>query len=40
MRDALAERALRVDHPSALRAAIDVLAEGGDAVRAYALARG
>lgn len=40
LRDVLAERAVRVDHPAALRAAIDELARGGDPLRAYALARG
>jgi AbrB family looped-hinge helix DNA binding protein len=40
LRDVLAERALRVDHPAALRAAIDELARGGDLLRGYALARG
>jgi AbrB family looped-hinge helix DNA binding protein len=40
LRDVLADRAIRVDHPAAVRAAIDELAAGGDAVRAYALARG
>lgn len=40
LRDVLAERAIRVDHPAAVRAAIDELAAGGDPVRAYALARG
>ena len=40
LRDVLADRAVRVDHPAAVRAALDELAGGGDAVRAYALARG
>jgi AbrB family looped-hinge helix DNA binding protein len=40
LRDVLADRAIRVDHPAAVRAAIDELAAGGDALRAYALARG
>jgi AbrB family looped-hinge helix DNA binding protein len=40
LRDVLADRAVRVDHPAAVRAAIDELAAGGDALRAYALARG
>jgi AbrB family looped-hinge helix DNA binding protein len=40
LRDVLADRAVRIDHPAAVRAAIDELARGGDAVRAYALARG
>jgi hypothetical protein len=40
LRDVLADRAVRVDHPAAIRAAIDELAAGGDAVHAYALARG
>jgi AbrB family looped-hinge helix DNA binding protein len=40
LRDVLAERAVRVDHPAAVRAAIDELAAGGDALHAYALARG
>jgi AbrB family looped-hinge helix DNA binding protein len=40
LRDVLAQRAVRVDHPAAVRAAIDELAAGGDLVRAYALARG
>ena len=40
LRDVLAERAVRVDHPTAVRAAIDELAAGGDALLAYALARG
>jgi AbrB family looped-hinge helix DNA binding protein len=40
LRDVLADRAVRVDHPTALRRAIDELATGGDPLRAYALARG
>jgi len=40
LRDILADRAVRVDHPAAVRAAIDALATGGDALHAYALARG
>lgn len=40
LRDLLADRAVRVDHPAAVRSAIDALAAGGDALRAYALARG
>jgi antitoxin PrlF len=40
LRDVLAERAVRVDHPAAVRAAIDALAGGDDPLRAYALARG
>ncbi|HET6174023.1 MAG TPA: AbrB/MazE/SpoVT family DNA-binding domain-containing protein [Gaiellales bacterium] len=40
LRDVLADRAVRVDHPAAVRAAIDELAAGGDPLRAYALARG
>jgi len=40
LRDVLADRAVRVDHPAAVRAAIDELAAGGDALRAYVLARG
>jgi antitoxin PrlF len=40
LRDVLADRAVRVDHPAALRAALDELARGGDPLRAYALARG
>jgi AbrB family looped-hinge helix DNA binding protein len=40
LRDVLADRAVRVDHPAAVRAAIDELAARGDAMRAYALARG
>ena len=40
LRDVLADRGVRVDHPAAVRAAIDELAAGGDALRAYALARG
>jgi antitoxin PrlF len=40
LRDVLADRAIRVDHPAAVRAAIDELAGGGDPLRAYALARG
>lgn len=40
LRDVLADRAIRVDHPAAVRAAIDALAAGGDALRSYALARG
>ena len=40
LRDVLADRAVRVDHPRALRAAIDDLAIGADPLRAYALARG
>jgi AbrB family looped-hinge helix DNA binding protein len=40
LRDVLADRAVRVDHPTALRGAIDELAAGGDPLRAYALARG
>jgi len=40
LRDVLADRAVRVDHPTAVRAAIDELAGGGELLRAYALARG
>jgi AbrB family looped-hinge helix DNA binding protein len=40
LRDVLAARAIRVDHPAAVRAAVDELGAGGDPVRAYALARG
>jgi AbrB family looped-hinge helix DNA binding protein len=40
LRDVLAERAVRVDHPAAVRAAIDALTTGGNLMRAYALARG
>jgi bifunctional DNA-binding transcriptional regulator/antitoxin component of YhaV-PrlF toxin-antitoxin module len=40
LRDVLADRAVRVDHPAAVRAAIDELARGDDPLRAYALARG
>ena len=40
LRDVLAERAVRSDFPAAIRAAIGVLAAGGDPLRAYALARG
>ena len=40
LRDVLADRAVRVDHPTAVRAAIDELARGGEPLRAYALARG
>ena len=40
LRDVLADRVVRVDHPTAVRAAIDELAAGGDPLRAYALARG
>ena len=40
LRDVLADRAVRVDNPAAVRAAIDELAGGGDPVHAYALARG
>jgi AbrB family looped-hinge helix DNA binding protein len=40
LRDVLAERAIRVDHPAAVREAIDELARGGDPLLAYALARG
>ena len=40
LRDVLADRAVRVDHPTAVRAAIDELAGGGEPLRAYALARG
>ncbi|MDX6569818.1 MAG: prlF antitoxin for toxin YhaV toxin [Gaiellales bacterium] len=40
LRDVLADRAVRVDHPAAVRAAIDELALGADPLRAYALARG
>ncbi|MDX6540214.1 MAG: prlF antitoxin for toxin YhaV toxin [Gaiellales bacterium] len=40
LRDILAERVIRIDHPAAMRAAIGELAAGGDALRAYALARG
>jgi len=40
LRDVLADRAVRIDHPAAVRAAIDELALGGDALHAYALARG
>lgn len=40
LRDVLAERVIRIDHPAAMRGAIDELAAGGDVLRAYALARG
>jgi AbrB family looped-hinge helix DNA binding protein len=40
LRDVLADRAVRVDHPRAVRAAIDALAIGADPLRAYALTRG
>jgi bifunctional DNA-binding transcriptional regulator/antitoxin component of YhaV-PrlF toxin-antitoxin module len=40
LRDVLADGAVRVDHPAAVRSAIDELAGGGDPVHAYALARG
>jgi hypothetical protein len=40
LRDVLADRGVRVDHPRAVRAAIDGLASGADPLRAYALARG
>jgi hypothetical protein len=40
LRDVLADRGVRVDHPRAVRAAIDDLAIGADPLRAYALARG
>jgi hypothetical protein len=40
LRDVLADRAVRVDHPRAVRAAIDELAIGADPLWAYALARG
>lgn len=40
LRDVLADGGVRCDHPAAVRAAIDELAAGGDALRAYALARG
>jgi antitoxin PrlF len=40
LRDVLADRAVRVDHPASVRAAIDELARGGDPLHAYALARG
>jgi AbrB family looped-hinge helix DNA binding protein len=40
LRDVLADRAVRADHPAALRAALDALAAGDDALHAYALARG
>ena len=40
LRDVLAERVIRSDHPAAMRGAIDELAAGGDVMRAYVLARG
>jgi antitoxin PrlF len=40
LRDVLADRAVRVDHPAAVRAALDALAGGGDPLHAYSLARG
>jgi AbrB family looped-hinge helix DNA binding protein len=40
LRDVVAERVIRIDHPAAMRSALEELAAGGDAVRAYALARG
>jgi AbrB family looped-hinge helix DNA binding protein len=40
LRDVLANRTVRIDHPAAMRAAIDELSVGGDLLRAYALARG
>jgi AbrB family looped-hinge helix DNA binding protein len=40
LRDVLADRAVRVDHPAAVRAALDELSRGGDPLHAYALARG
>lgn len=40
LRDVVAARGVRSDFPAAVRAAIDELAAGGDALRAYALARG
>lgn len=40
LRDVLADSAVRVDHPAAVRSAIDELGAGGDPVHAYALARG
>src|SRR5262249_33390431 len=39
MRDVLAERALRFDHPVALRAAVAELERGGDPLAAYVAAR-
>jgi antitoxin PrlF len=40
LRDVLADRGVRVDHPAAVRSALDELDAGGDPLRAYALARG
>ncbi len=40
LRDVLAHRGVRVDHPTAVRHALDELDAGGDPLRAYALARG
>jgi hypothetical protein len=40
LRDVLADRGVRVDHPTAVRSALDELDAGGDPLRAYALARG
>ena len=39
LRDVAAERAFRLDHARAVRAAIDALAAGGDPLAAYADAR-
>jgi len=39
LRDVAAERAFRLDHARAVRAAIDAVADGGDPVAAYADAR-
>jgi AbrB family looped-hinge helix DNA binding protein len=39
LRDVAAERAFRLDHARAVRAAIDALADGGDPLAAYADAR-
>jgi AbrB family looped-hinge helix DNA binding protein len=40
LRNVLAERTVRVDHPAAVRSAIDALGHGADPLHAYALARG
>ena len=39
LRDVAAERAFRLDHARAVRAAIDAVASGGDPLAAYADAR-
>ena len=39
LRDVAAERAFRLDHARAVRAAVDALAAGGDPLAAYAADR-